>query len=311
MIYTKRSLPILLAFSLVACAGSEREQSTRSPKVVAFDEKVETRPENQIARGNLYAIDRSGDSAAVSAGAGPALDEFEAVLKKKIEAAGYRATKNLKDAHLALAITALKQDYEKGGFSYLSQATGSPYAVEIKGGPVLLLNAYAYARSYGKRPVLVAQGSDRGALASFFQAAARAESFERFAEKFPVPRAVGPLDKRKPSCYPSFGFQASLLGSDSEVGKALIGSLLGEDDPHPAGDKYAVSFIVAKGPAEKAGLKVGDIIEAVDSLSYEKFAAADDRDHLAMYEEGKPVPLKFRRAGKLIRASMRPAMLCL
>jgi hypothetical protein len=105
MIYTKRSLPILLAFSLVACAGSEREQSTRSPKVVAFDEKVETRPENQIARGNLYAIDRSGDSAAVSAGAGPALDEFEAVLKKKIEAAGYRATKNLKDAHLALAIT--------------------------------------------------------------------------------------------------------------------------------------------------------------------------------------------------------------
>lgn len=91
-----------------------------------------------------------------------------------------------------------------------------------------------------------------------------------------------------PGCIPRFGY---------EVEKQKDGNQFFD----------RVTQIHPNSPAQKVGLKVGDIVLAVDSKPYREWSKEEDQ---AVYEQRVPVPMKIERAGKIIRVQIRSEIMC-
>lgn len=86
-----------------------------------------------------------------------------------------------------------------------------------------------------------------------------------------------------PGCLPRFGFD--LVEETATVRK-----------------------VQANSPASKAGIRIGDVILAVDSQSYKDYDQRPDLDEV--YEKSIEVPIKFKRGEKIFRRSIKSKILC-
>ena len=104
------------------------------------------------------------------------------------------------------------------------------------------------------------------------------ENFD--ALEISAPPAI-PKITADPGCVPRFGFN---------------------------GDEHGrVNAVVPKSPAERAGVRVGDVIEAVDSRapSFDRPLVADD-----VYYNRVAVPLRLNRQGVIVRTQIRAEIVC-
>ena len=92
-----------------------------------------------------------------------------------------------------------------------------------------------------------------------------------------------------PGCVPRFGF----------------------DDVHVvngSGEFFKVTKVLPHSPAQKVGLRIGDIIEAIDSIPYN--GEWQSKEPTETYEKKVVVPIKFNRNGKTIRSTIQAALMC-
>ena len=73
--------------------------------------------------------------------------------------------------------------------------------------------------------------------------------------------------KGPPGCTPRFGFETTTVTEDAR-------------------QRYQIAKVAPKSPAARAGVRVGDVLEAIDSLDYETFSVGDRE----VYESRITVP---------------------
>lgn len=310
----KLLLIFLLNFvSLVACAGKSSEPNPKGMPVLPFEEEFAARKEASATAGDLYFLETQMNVKSPSPVAQKALAELKEALRSKVEAAGYKAAKEPKAAHLLLLAELNVEDHKEGSFRYRATVGSDPASralVLIEGGTVLKLSAFAIQRSHGKRPVTVAQASTRGAQTSFAGAYAGKESISRIVNSFIIPKSGPAKDAELPGCYPSFGYRTMSAPVEPATLNDLNAAFEKKDFKFAPAQQFIVIKVVAGGPAQKAGLKIGDELLAIDSVPYEKFDTQAAGEEAALYESKQPLPIKFKRAGKILRGSILPKIIC-
>lgn len=95
--------------------------------------------------------------------------------------------------------------------------------------------------------------------------------------------------KGDPGCVPRFGLDYSYKVFDDK-------------------QKIIVTKVLPQGPAFKAGIKQGDEILSVDSVVLTD--GFDAPELIDVYEKSIPVPVKFQRGDKIMRATLKSAIQC-
>ena len=103
---------------------------------------------------------------------------------------------------------------------------------------------------------------------------------------------VGPVVQRGELSRPSFGFRFVMLEQTISTANSSTGALVGGETDDQA--------VVPKGPADKAGLKPGDVVSAVDHEPLR----ADLRNVLATYSPGQKVLLTVIRKNRSLDVSV-------
>jgi hypothetical protein len=91
----------------------------------------------------------------------------------------------------------------------------------------------------------------------------------------------------KPGCMPRLGFESTVFWDGQKW-------------------TYKIVEVLASGPAAKAGLRVGDILEAIDSKPYDDFRAYESD----IYEKRARVPLRLLRNGQVVRTQIQAEIMC-
>lgn len=92
----------------------------------------------------------------------------------------------------------------------------------------------------------------------------------------------------EPGCLPRFGFDEARVMDDCQA-------------------LYKITKVLPHSPAQKSGLRVGDIIEAIDSVPVETW---NNEDLVEIYEKPTSVPIKVSRNGETLRRSIRAEVMC-
>jgi S1-C subfamily serine protease len=72
------------------------------------------------------------------------------------------------------------------------------------------------------------------------------------------------------------------------------------------GQGLKVTDVVAGGPAEQAGLRIGDVVTMIDGTSFEQRSLSDTRRALKLASLTKPLEIRYRRKGTEAVALVRP-----
>jgi|GEM_PF-3696027 len=91
-----------------------------------------------------------------------------------------------------------------------------------------------------------------------------------------------------PGCLPRFGFDETRVVEGSK-------------------EFFKITKVPLHSPAQKAGLRVGDILEAIDSIPYSNWHLKEPTD---AYEKRVAVPIKFSRNGETKRSMIRAEVMC-
>ncbi|RZA06475.1 MAG: hypothetical protein EOP11_10300 [Proteobacteria bacterium] len=280
-----------------------------------FEETFQGGEGLKSASGNRYFLSRDPSLEAVSGGFLPALIELENALKKRLKAAGYLPTKNEDSAHLRIVLSGRKDTFGPEGYRFRQRdnLAGSAGPIEISGSTIITVGFFVLEHKHGMRPKVLTSASSRGALESFNDPKLYRDSFARILNKFFLPKASSSSARSLPGCFPSFGFQ-----TEEAKGEANSAELATSDEDQfqnffrqsASPLIYKVSKIVANGPAAKAGLKVGDIVEAIDSVPYETIQRDGLGKYDSMYDSRAGVPIKFRRGEEVRRSTLASKILC-
>jgi hypothetical protein len=93
----------------------------------------------------------------------------------------------------------------------------------------------------------------------------------------------------EPGCIPRFGYDERVVVEDGR-------------------EIFKVTKVPVGSPAQKAGLHVGDIMDAIDSVPYTReWQTKPPKD---VYEKRVSVPIKFTRNGETIRSQIQAKIMC-
>tara|TARA_B100001248_G_C27397154_1_gene466396 strand:- start:103 stop:984 length:882 start_codon:yes stop_codon:yes gene_type:complete len=223
------------------------------------------------------------------------LKQASELISKKMESLGFTKAASKRKAHVNIGLYSGRREspvvsyvdkilrLEKA-FATLAGETQNNYEAEMLEHNESMI-AFFYiqfdSNRYGKRPKTV----------SWLAIYSPAEEWTGFEDKikdvvsdnFEYLMNDAPANneamKGDPACIPRFGYETD----DSNI---------------------KIISILPNSPAEKAGLKVGDELIAIDS------SPAAERVKDKIYEELLSVPVKYKRNGKIKRTSFRPQIMC-
>lgn len=162
----------------------------------------------------------------------------------------------------------------------LADIESKTYVLDIRGS----------AQNYGQRPKLLFSGFIKTGTQKRLAQVLRDKSpgWAKELSQIIVQERKSP-SKGKPGCLPRFGFEVTVAQSEQ-------------------GFTYSISKVNNGSAAEKAGMKVGDELIAIDSMDYNAFSTSGNSDRV--YEKMLVVPVKLMRDKKEVRTKIKPQMSC-
>lgn len=176
--------------------------------------------------------------------------------------------------------------------SFVHEGRVHQYSVNSEQGPIGTLGMVVYSQDYGQRPETLSWKRIRGPANSVDFAV----GIEKVADSWIRDLAqVKPLIKEKkqagpPGCTPRFGFEVETFSIENVPYKRVI-------------------EVLPKSPAQKAGIRVGDVILAIDSIPYADFSRDSEKSD-KVYDLKVAVPIKFLRKTQEMRSHIKPKVMC-
>ncbi len=279
---------------LVACETTPVTQwnpTTKKALPVAEIELTSNEIHEVPQTGPLFSIDGGKFNLSQTADTELRADLSSKVKKAVIEtfsSMGYRLTENANKAHLSLSAGAdhVVAQAEEEKTVYQDGQLIEKRKVK-QGEHIYRVSFLGTVRDHGHRPKTLFRVT--------------LESKQPFSDSL-IPALVAALKKNQlkapvqtkamkgdPCCFPRFGF-------------------LGDVVDHEKKRVYQLKEVFKGSSAEAAGLKAGDIIEAIDSVPY---SSIDFEEPLEAYSKLLPVPIKYIRGGAVKRGMIRAKMRCM
>ena len=224
---------------------------------------------------------------------GSEMSKIKKRIEKEMIGLGFERAKSLRKAHVGLHIgsgySTTSEEEFAGRLKKLDHALKTFLNQipeddgNLKDGPPGNANMFISVQGYhyGKRPRTLSWIEFISPEREWTQFEKQLQ--ERLGEQFKFLMVKAPKKntamKGDPYCLPRFGYE---LDEDREV----------------------IKEILPDSPAKKSGLRVGDEIIAIDSVP------ANFETSPEVYENFITVPVKIRRNGKIVRTSIKPAVIC-
>jgi hypothetical protein len=282
---------------LSACAEDEvRTVKPAAPAPTAINVSAVTHPEVTPAGNTLFILPMDPAEKTINKQHQRMVQDF---LASYFRRQGFVVVDNLKEAYTSVYV---------GAGQYLPTIAGTKLIADeieetvVENGklishekfssttPANWLGVTMVANAYGQRPkaMFAVKVYSSYTLDNYWNEIMTAIKDKLDAQSFTVPKEntkmAGP-----PGCSPRFGF----------------------DDRYIVNGKnefYKVTRVPKGSPGQKAGLKEGDVIEAVDSVPFVEWSAGSDSSEA--YTKMIPVPIKYTRNGKTIRGTIQARVMC-
>ena len=275
----------LLLLVFVGCATNQPDATPEQSASHQVDVTWTQIKPDTVIPGNIYNFDDSENKYSIDA---QTLEKVKTIVRKKMAELGYQEVKTLRKAYVSVFIVA---DWEKLADDNASSVETTETRMQngkivsqftTKAKRLARFTIAMFTNSYGKRSSEVSR--------LFLKVPAEEwrgyedQLLSSIERDFHGIMKAAPSSNQKmagdPGCMPRFGYI-----SDRETEK--------------------VTKIWRKSPAERAGIKVGDQILAIDSMPINQ-SVEDNK----MYEDGEKVPVKYKRGDKILRAQMQAALMC-
>ncbi len=291
MVFSKGGLMkigvLFLVFLLVGCMTNQKYDDTASkqstnPRVDVTWSKIKI---DTVIPGRTYHFDDTEPAYSVEA---QTVEKVKIIVRKKMTELGYEEVKARRKAYVSIYFVA---DWEKLADDDVTSVKTTTSRIE-NGKVVSQFSTDAkrlarftlavFTNTYGKRFTEVSR---------LFLKAPEAE-WNGFEDQllFSIERDFHGLIKAAPQvnqkmagdpgCMPRFGYF-----SDRITEKVIK--------------------VSKKSPADRAGIRVGDQILAIDSLPPNEGLKSNQ-----LYEDAVNVPVKFKRGDQILRAKMKPELIC-
>jgi hypothetical protein len=272
----KTTILLIAALFALSCETAPKDSPARSTEIRVHRYPV---PAEARLTGRNFYIQQRDYLPSISA-------EFrkkaEAVLRAELVSLGFKEVPSHRKAHLVAGITSDRFYLNGEGQGYaLNQVTASQ-AAELGFFQTARLFVIFAPQAYGER------------LNNFASVVFESPGAEWTGYEAPLLEALttqlkgvmikAPDSDQKmkgdPGCYPRFGFD------NDTNGKVVV--------------------IVKGSPADRAGIKVGDLLLAIDSQE----VGGEKTNYESVYKNFEKVPVKLKRGEEILRKEMKPTLLC-
>jgi hypothetical protein len=285
----KSSVFVFICFLVVGCVSNTTNvEKAEGPRItdIVIDQSLPA-PEKTVS-GRKFSFYEKKSAGPLSE---PSLQKIKEVVRKHMKGLGYEEAPSARKAHVSIHLYSDRYSVsEEIPGSKLSEFSSHSLRKDTAGNVIFdqtsnsavvaRFNITLFINQFERRPVtysyltFTSPNPDWTGYEDYLVALTDRE-FPQLISKAP---AADQKMKGDPGCIPRFGYE-HVNGTITEVPKGSA--------------------------ADEAGLKVGDVVESVDSQSL-----SDSLENAEIYEKRIKVPVKVKRGKETIRAMMRAKVVC-
>jgi len=292
----QRLVIIAILGGVTACADQEFKTAPPPAPAPAIAVSAEAHPEINPTGNTLYLLPMDPAEKTINKQHQRMIQDF---LTSYFRRQGFVVVDTLKEAYTSVYVGAGQYFPTVGGTKLIADEIEQTIVENGKvishekfsaANPSNWLGVTMAANTYGQRPkaMFAVKVYSPWILDNYWNEVMTGIKEKLDAQTFTVPKENVKM-AGAPGCGPRFGFDDRFVVN-------------GKDE------FYKVTRVPKGSPGQKAGLKEGDVIEAVDSVPFVEWSANSDSSEA--YTKLIPVPIKYSRNGKTHRGTIQARVLC-